>query len=80
MVENCNFIPSRPEEFFTEYLDEEMEFENAVRNDHSDILSENISSRQDLFGVKFTPSLRQFKGQTSAPKNAEFAIQPLRTL
>lgn len=78
MDENFNFNPSRPEEFFSDYLDDEMEYDNGIPNDHGAIVSENISTRsaefEELFSVKLIPSLRQFKGQTSAPKSTEFTI------
>lgn len=65
--------------YYTEYLnDDEMEYDATIPNDHGPIVSENISARssefEELFCVKFIPSLRQFKGQTSAPKNVEFTI------
>lgn len=78
MDENFNFNPSRPDEFFSDYLDDEMEYDNDIPNYHGAIVSENISTRsaesEELFSVKFIPSLRQFKGQTFATKSTEFTI------
>lgn len=71
MAEHFNYTPESEslDCYDTEYLEDEME----VCNEQG-ATSSQTAEFENLFSVKFIPSLRQFKGQTSAPKNAEFTI------